>query len=278
MLAPSRSLIDRRVLGALELLDAATGERITAPMLLSSPSLRFVRNRSGLHVVNGLVPRTLQEQQLSNHLDAFDAAPGGLADGAIDFPIQIADPTGRYLPRTHTIGLPRGAQAGNPIPVEMFLSPAGPVGQNWSGIRATLRQQVPGGEIPLAGARVGLVRDSDDQLLGSGISDARGEVLALAVGIPIIDFTVGPTPSPTPAPVPTPAPTPAPAPAPVGTKKVATRLQIETAPGLPWPTDPDAITASGQTWVPVAGDLPTLELETGRILADGLSFLLEPET
>lgn len=278
MLAPSRSLIDRRVLGALELLDAATGERITAPMQITSPSLRFVRNRSGFHVVNGLVPRTAQQEQLAQHLDAFDAAPGGLADGDVSFPVEIADPTGRYLPRMHTIDLPRGAQAATPIPVEMFLSPAGAVGQNWSGIRATLKQQVPGGEIPLAGARVSLIRDSDDQLLGSGISDARGEVLALAVGIPIIDFTVAPPPSPTPAPVPTPSPAPTPAPAPVGTKKVATRLLIETAPGLPWPTDPDAITATGQIWVPVAGNLPTLELETGRILADGLSFLLEPET
>jgi len=276
MLAPklsqSRSLIDRRVLGALELVDAATSERITAPMKLSSESLRFVRNRSGLHVVNGLTPRTEDERTLAEHLDAFEEAPGGLADGALSFDITIENPAGLYVPRTYEIDLPRGDEAGTALKVEMFASPAAPIGQNWSGIRATLSKESPDGDVPLAGARLTLLRDSDDALLGRGISDHRGEVLGIAVGIPIIDFTTTP-------------PSPVgggggggPAPAPVGTKKVAARIVIETGPGQPWPPDPDAITASGQTWVPVTGDLPKPELETGRILSDGLSFLLKPQT
>ncbi len=275
MLAPSRSLLDRRVLAALELVDAATGERITAPLTLSSPSLGFVRNRSGLFVVNAMVARTPQERQLAAHLAAFDDAPDGLAAGALSFPVTITDPAGRYVPRIAAIALPRGNAAGEAIRVAMFAGPAAPIGQNWSGVRASLKRRSAGKEVALAGARLSLLRASDDQLLGSGIADARGEVLALAVGIPIIDFTTSPPPPPPPPGGGGGGGGPPPPPAPVGTKKVATRLLIETAPGQPWPTDPESITASGQQWVPVSGNLPTLELETGRILADGLGLLLK---
>lgn len=270
MLAASRSLLDRRVLAALELVDAATGERITAPMALASPSLGFVRNRSGLFVINAMTPRTAQERQLAAHLAAFDEAPAGLATGAMGFPVTVTDPAARYVPRIVSIALPRGAAAGEPVKVAMFAGPAAPVGQNWSGVRASLKRRSSGQEVPLAGARLSLLRANDDQLLGSGIADARGEVLALAVGIPIIDFTTTPPPSPPPGGGGAPPP-----PAPVGTKKVAAKLIIETAPGQPWPTDPESITASGQQWVPVSGNLPTLELETGRIRADGLDLLLK---
>ena len=165
------------------------------------------------------------------------------------------------------MNLPRGAAAASALSVNMYPSPSAPIGQNWSGVRASLKTAAPGGELPLAGARLSLLRASDDEVLGSGISDARGEVLAVAVGIPVIDFTTNAGPSPTPAPQP----------APVGTKKVPVKLIIETAPGRPWPTDPDAITSNGQSWVPVSGALPTLELETGHIVSDGLDLLLKPQ-
>lgn len=261
MLSASRSVLDRRVLGALELVDSATGERITTPMKFGPPSLGLVRNRSGLHVINRLSPATPQQEQLAAHLNAFDAAPGGLADGAVSFDLTITDPTGRYIPRILTVALPRGADTATPITVPMAPASSAPVGQNWSGIRATLRQQLPGGDAPLAGARVTLKRDSDSAVLGTGYSDKRGEVLALAVGIPVIDFTADPGPDP----------------AIVGTKKVTTRIEIETGPGQAWPPNPEAITSSGQAWEPVAGTLPKPELETGRIVSAGLSFLLQPQ-
>lgn len=264
----SLSRLDRRVLGALELRRAATGERITTPMEIASASLGFVRNRSGLHVINALNPRKPDEILLAAHLKAFEKAPDVPPTHDVEFDIVITDPIGRYLPRMVTITLPRGAQTGEPITVDMALSSTAPVGQNWSGIRASLLRATTGGDVPLAGARVTLLRDSDDTELGSGIADERGEVLALAVGIPIIDFDTAPSPSPSPTP----------APAPVQTKKVRARFTIETAPGLPWPTNPDAITESGQSWVPVSGDLPTLELETGRVLTDGLRFQLKEQT
>jgi hypothetical protein len=274
MLAPSRSLLDRRVLAAFELVDAATQERITAPMIFSSTQLGCVRNRSGLYVINALNPQTAQERTLASRLKIFEERPDGLATGSISFPVTITDPTGRYLPRIFKVSLPRGTSANQAISVPLFPAPIARIGQNWSGIRASLKRRVSGREIPLAGARVSLLRSNDNQLLGQGMSDSRGEVLAIAVGIPIIDFTTAP---PLPSPPPS-SPPPSPAPlAPLGTKKTAAKIIIETSPGQPWPTDPDIITTNGQNWVPMSGNLPTIELETGRVLSDGLAFLLKTQ-
>lgn len=267
MLARSRSILDRRLLAGIELVDAATAERITAPMKISSSELGLVQNRSGFYAINAIHPKTAPQRQLAEHLDAFDAPPSGLVEGSVPFSLEIEDPKGRYLPRKKAVNLPRGDAASLPQVVEMFPSPSAPIGQNWSGVRASLKVEAPGGELPLAGARLNLLRASDNQILGSGISDTRGEVLAVAVGIPIIDFTT----------VSAPSSTPAPQPAPVGTKKVPTKLVIETAPDRPWPTDPDVFESNGQSWVPVSGALPTLELETGHIVSDGLSLLLKPQ-
>lgn len=266
MLAPSRSLLDRRVLAAFELVDAATQERITAPMIFSSTQLGCVRNRSGLYVINALNPQTTQERTLASRLKIFEERPDGLATGSISFPVTITDPTGRYLPRIFKVALPRGTSANQAISVPLFPAPIARIGQNWSGIRASLKRRVSGREVPLAGARVSLLRSNDNQLLGQGMADSRGEVLAIAVGIPIIDFTTAPPPVPPAGPI-----------APLGTKKTAAKILIETSPGQPWPTDPDTITTNGQNWVPISGNLPTIELETGRVLSDGLAFLLKTQ-
>ena len=276
-LARSRSLLDRRVLGAFELYDAATEERITAPMHLVSERLNFVRNRSGLQVIDGLAPEGAEERKLAAHLDSFEKPPTTPGIGSLSFRVAVSDPSGRYVSRTCSVALPLGQQVMQPVRVAMYPAASAPLGQNWAGVRATLLRETADGEAPLAGARLSLLREDDDAVLGSGISDARGEVLAVAVGLPVIDFTTAPPvngngigngngngPG-------------GPAPAPIGTKKVPAKLRIETGPGRPWPADPDAIETNGQEWVPVSGDLPSIELETGSIRTAGLRLLLEPK-
>lgn len=260
-LGPSPAIVDRRVLGALELLDASTGERITAPMEIHSDVLGTVQNRSGLHVFNSLTPRTDQQRQLAEHLTVFEEAPSGLADGAVSLVVTIKDPAARYVPRRQTVAFPRGEEDDSAIAVNLFPAPAAPVGQNWSGIRARLEQQVGGEDVPLAGARIRLLRDSDDAILGEGYSDLRGEALVTAVGIPVIDFTTENGDGDTDL---------------VGTKKVISRIEFHTGAGQAWPPDPEAIEDSGQAWEPVSGTLPKPELETGKILTDDLTFLLKP--
>lgn len=284
MLRPSATILDRRVLGALELIDAATGVRLSAPMRVTGEALGCVQNRSGLHVIDRLHPRTEDEAALARHLDAFDAAPGTPAAGALPFTLTITDPAGRYLPRRVTLALPRGEALNTPVAVTMYPAPAAPMGQNWSGIRATLERRSGAERLPLAGARLRLLRDSDGEVLGTGFADARGEALVPVVGLPVIDFD------------PTADEDTAPggggggggsgggggpgggAPAPLlGTKTVTARIEIHTAAGRPWPADPDAIGPGAEEWVRTSGDMPKPKLATGRHVNEGLSLLLKPK-
>ena len=60
--------IDRRVLGALRLVDRPTGTPLARPMQISSESARLVRNLHGLYVVT-------RADGLESHRHAFQAAP-----------------------------------------------------------------------------------------------------------------------------------------------------------------------------------------------------------
>lgn len=272
MLRPSPTILDRRVLGALELIDAATGVRLSAPMRIAGAALGCVQNRSGLHVIDRLRPRTEDEAALARHLDAFDEAPATPAADGLPFILTVTDPAGRYLPRRVTVRLPRGAALNTPVAVTMYPAPAAPVGQNWTGIRATLERRSGGKRVALAGARLRLLRDSDGEVLGTGFADARGEALVPVVGLPVIDFDPTPDEEDTGGGGGTPSPL-------VGTKKVTARIEIHTAPGRPWPTDPDAVDSDGdgEEWVRSSGDLPKPKLETGHLLTEGLSLLLKPK-
>jgi hypothetical protein len=258
---PSRSILDRRALGAIELLDAATKERITAPVQLQSDALGFVQNRSGLHVINSLRAVTNSQKLLAEHLNNFLDAPANLADSALNFNIIISDPKGRYVTRNLTVSLPQGAAVNTIIQVTLYPSASAPIGRNWSGIRGTFTQASSAGPVPLQGARVTLLRDVDSVVLGRGYTDQRGEVLAVAVGIPVIDFTADSNNNTL-----------------VGTKKVTTRIEIHTGTGQAWPPDPEAIETSGQAWVPTIGTLPKPELATGQIVTAGMSVLLQHQT
>lgn len=258
--------LDRRVLAALELRDAATGERITAPMQLGSDQLGFIRNRSGLYVANSVLRAgTAQGARaaLAAHLGAFETAPQTPAPGAVACTVTVEDPRGLYVPRRVTLALPL-AQPSVPLSVEMFPAPAGRIAPNWSGIRIALSRTGPTGTpVPLDGALVSLSRVSDASVLGRGLSDARGEALVIAVGIPVIDFLTDADEDS----------------AIVGTTSIAARIAVLTGPEPRWPPDPDAASGpEGIGWQPVAGAFPDPDLATGQIRMTGLSFLVEPQT
>ena len=275
---------DRRILGGIRIVDASTGEMVTAPLTLSADRLSFKRNRSGIFAVIGIAPGTVEEAALAKHITAFATPPAQPDPGSVNFTVTVSDPRQTYIPRRFTLDLPRGENWHLPIDVALHPTPAAPVGPNWSGLRASLNRQEGEDSVPLAGARLTIIRDSDDKVLGRGFADRRGEVLAIAVGIPVIDFTAPAIPA---------ANGDgngdgngngndggnggAPPPAAVGAKTIATRIEIHTGPGDPWPPDPAAIEANGKTWVPVDGALPTPELRTGRLETAGLNLLLQPQ-
>lgn len=258
---------ERRILAAIRFVEAATGAQVRSPLVLTSPRLSFSRNRSGLFAVSGLRPATDAERDLAAHLDAFDVAPDAPAAGSLAFEATVSDSLGRYLPRRFAIALPRGEAWAQPIDVQLFPAPNARLAPNWSGVRASLHHQANGGTAPLTGARLSVIRTSDDQVLGRGFSDQRGEVLVVVVGVQVVDFTATPNNGGDEEPVE------------FGSRTVATRIEIHTASeDSSWPPDPEAIEAEGQAWEPVAGSLPAPELMTGRVETADLSLLLQPQT
>lgn len=257
-------VVQRRILAGIRFVDAATGGIVRSPLTLGSPQLSFARNRSGLHAVTGLRPETDEEHDLAAHLDTFESPPEEPPAGSVAFTVTVEDPGGRYMPRRFAIALPRGEDWAEPIDVELFPAPAAALGPNWSGVRASLRREDAAGTAPLAGARLTVLRQSDDEVLGHGFSDRRGEVLVAVVGIQVIDFTAPPPDGDEPPDV--------------GARTVPTRIEIHTGPGDPWPPDPEAIEAQGQAWEPVSGTLPSPNLRTGRVETADLSLLLQPQT
>lgn len=188
--------VDRRYLGGVRFVDAASGATIRSELFVSSEQARFFRNRSGLHVLsaaNGLEP----------HEAEFEGPPTSPDTGTIEIRARVVDKSDEYLPRTFKLDLPRdGASAGTdslfrPVDVPLFASPRARGENNWAAVRATLRSALSAHQrLPGAFARV--VRESDGETLGSGMSELEfdprrpgvarptaGELLLFVPGIPV---------------------------------------------------------------------------------------------
>jgi hypothetical protein len=177
--------VDRRVLGAVRFLDASTGTEVREPLTVTGPGVRWIRNRAGWYVI-------ANAPGLDAHTDAFLAPPPAPPLESVGIALTVADPGGRYLPRQHTLRLPRdpdplhAAAPGSlfrPIDVVLFPTPAARPPSGWSVVRASVT--VVGTAAPVAGALVRVARSSDGQRLASGLSDARGEALVPVPGIPL---------------------------------------------------------------------------------------------
>jgi hypothetical protein len=184
------------------------------------------------------------------------------------FAITVEDPAGRYMPRVVQLALPRPLdEVGTPVEALLWPSPRAPLAPNWASLRASLIRREDGEDLPFAGARLSVLRRSDDAVLAQGFSDSRGEVLVAVPGLPVIDFTApaeddGDDDDPPP---------------PVGRSSVPVRLEVHSAAdATAFPPDPDAIAADPHPWVPVADPMPEPELGTGRHVA-GLVLTLRPQ-
>ena len=179
--------VDRRVLGALRLVDGNTGAVLREPLLLSLPGARVQRNRSGLWVFSDLAA-------LADHVAAFDAPPPLPAVGSISLTAVVSDPSGRYLPRRATLALPRDATAANaglvgslfrPIDIVLWPSPAAPTGANWAVLRISVVDTVSGDA--LGGVLLRITRAG--ATLAQGLSDWRGEALVAVPGVPVTTWS-----------------------------------------------------------------------------------------
>jgi len=239
--------IDHRYLGALKCVDRATGFHLNRALSVSGQDLSFLRNRSYLYIIK-------EASGLEQHSVAFAEPQATPPLATLPFNVRISDPLNQYLPRTIQIALPRDTDPANsssadsvfnPLDVRLYAAPNASVMANWSTVRVSVMQQHPGADdIPVAGSLLRVIRNSDDQVLSSGISDLRGEALVIIPGIPITQFADdeeddGPGGGPGgghgggpggPG-----------APSPVVVSEISARLEVSVAAGTEWPTNPDLL-------------------------------------
>ncbi len=181
--------LDRRVLGAIRLLDANTGLQISEPMTVESEDAQFQRNRRGYYVIVGTTG-------LKEHTRTFEQPPDPPpAVESIGVVLTVSDPRGRYLPRQKSFDLPRDpalANAGNanslfqPLDVAMFPAPAAQPAPGSTVIRATV---VDDNGDPLPGALIRVLNKKDAKLRARGLTDwralTRGEAMVPVSGVPV---------------------------------------------------------------------------------------------
>lgn len=184
--------LERRVLGAIEFLDATTRTRVDTPLDVRMDGARLLRNRRGLYVITHA-----EHPLLALHADAFETAPVQPVLGSVAFTLLVDDRSGRYLPRSVAVTLPRDpapANAGSPAslfrPIEVPLYPAAtaPVGLNWSVLRVAVRDSTSGDAL----GGVLLIVTSGGNTLARGLSDWRGEALVAVPGVPVTTWSETP--------------------------------------------------------------------------------------
>jgi hypothetical protein len=180
--------VETRVLGALRCVDAGTLAELTGPVTLRALDghARFVLNRRGVHVLASW-------SGLAQHEASFAEPPAEPAVGALQLPVAVTDPSGRYLPRLVRLALPRdpdpegAAAAGSlfrPVVVPMYPAPGAPIGANWAIVRVTVTDTASGDR--LGGALLRALRNGN--VLARGLTDGRGEGLLALVGVPMVTF------------------------------------------------------------------------------------------
>lgn len=182
-MTPLRERLDRRVLGAVRVVSAVTGLPLDAPVVMSGATV--VRNRRGDYVLMA-VDGT---DAFNDYLATFDAPPASPPPESVSVTLRVDDFSGRYLPRLFTLALPRSPNPadGDSIfvahTVPLFPSPAFAVAMNWALVRVAVQET--GTTTPLAGALIQVINEDDD-LMGAGMSDERGEALVAIAGLKLI--------------------------------------------------------------------------------------------
>lgn len=187
--------VERRVLGALEFVSAATGARVAAPLRVAADGLTIRRNASGLVVL-------WRARGLDAHEDAFLAPPATPSPQSLGFDLDIDDPAHRYLSRRAHIELPRQAAPTSdpdsvllPIRIALMPAPATPMAPAWT----VLRVRVVAGSTPqprkgIANAYLRATLALDKPRVVTAMTDARGEGLFVVPGVNPVVAMAGPQP------------------------------------------------------------------------------------
>ena len=261
---------DHRYLGAIRLIDAATGITVNRPMRVVSNGLTFIQNLSGLYVIKNAV-------FLAHHIDEFEAAPETPAIGSLSYQVSIYDPLKIYLPRSMDVALPKDPDENNEnniftaLEVPIYNGPTARILSNWSVIWVSVFQ--PGGEgsnHPIPGALLRVVRTEDEVVISRGLTDQRGEALVIVPGIPITNFS-----------------TEDPghghghdddeASGSVITLETEVRIEVIVDSELPWPADPNQMETNRLEWIRNSDSLTLIQLRTGQTVSASIPISLSEE-
>ncbi len=229
------STVDRRVLAGLRFLDRTTGGVILSPLQLSADNTDFIRNISNIFVIS-------RAPGLEAHTREFSQVPSTPALESIDINVSIIDPSGRYHPRLVSVQLPRDADPANSananslfqtIDIQLYPTVITKIQANWSVVRGSIIDVSETEPEPVIGALIRIVREADDEVLASGITDERGEVVAIVPGVPITQFSDGED-----------AEDDEEDEDPVVVSELAVRLELSIDPAAAWPANPDTLEAN----------------------------------
>jgi hypothetical protein len=181
-------VIDSRALAALRFLDGETALPLTHPLSLSGSGVRVVRNTWGLYALT-------EASGFEDYTASFEAPPQP-EPTPVSFPLSVIDPSGRHLPRSFSLELPRDASATpvdptrsvfQPVDVRMFLAPTARPAPGSAVVRLSLTD-MQGTPLARVVIRLRITVPERPTLEARGLSDARGEVLLLVPRIPVIQW------------------------------------------------------------------------------------------
>lgn len=190
MLVHELERTETRAVAALRCVDATTRIAIDTPLDVEVARSTVRRNRSGLYVIASAAG-------LPGHDVSFEAPPADPPVGSVRLRAVVRDPSGRYLPRSASITLPRdpdpahAAQSGSlfqPVDLALFCGSAAPTGINWSVLRVSVSLGAGGDALGAALLRV----LHNDTVLARGMTDWRGEALVAVAGVPVTTWSQDP--------------------------------------------------------------------------------------
>ena len=197
---------DRRVLGAVQFVDAVTGLPVVFParldvrraeiggapvdVALHEHAIRLRQNRTGLVVI-------FSAPFFEAYTNTFDAptAPPETAVNPLRLRLAVEDAGTSYLPQEFFVDLPRALDPDapdavfNPQRVGLFRTPNASVQGGWAVLRVRVTAAGPGAA-PLPGVLVRVFRAPravDDVPIGVGMTEWRGGIAGEAL-VPVTDI------------------------------------------------------------------------------------------
>jgi len=175
--------VDRRILGAIRVLDAVTSSPVTQTLDVSGEGLTFQRNRSGLYVI-------VAARGLEHHLRAFSVPPATPDAETLNFSVLVHDPSHVYLPVILDLALPRAfdpstdvrdLQQAIDVPLASSVTRIAPPG--WSMVNALVRDTA---DEPVRGALIEVEPAAGGNRLAWGLTNHHGEALVPVPGLPAL--------------------------------------------------------------------------------------------